>query len=120
MQQNITSSYIPFTPLEGVLGETCQILRLQDNPSARDLLQEERAPLLFPGDEEAYGPPLAWTLIWNDTYSSLYGYYIPDGMGRWGYVFWDAARLERTGAKDVLERQWQECWDFGDPRDDLY
>lgn len=119
MQRYITTSYIPLNRTEGILGETYPILRRQHNQYDRDRLQEERSPLPFRGDEEEDGPPLAWTLIWGGTYSNLYGYYIPEGMSHWGYVFWDAVRLERTGAKHLLKRQWDDYWDGDDPRDDL-
>lgn len=62
-------------------------------------------------------PPLAWTLIWEGTYSSLVGYFINDKLRKWGYVMWDAARLEKTGAKEVLKRQWESDWLGQDPRD---
>jgi len=26
------------------------------------------------------------------------------------YVIWDAVRLDRTGAKEVLVRQWEKSW----------
>ncbi|KAB8214643.1 hypothetical protein BDV33DRAFT_195900 [Aspergillus novoparasiticus] len=64
-------------------------------------------------------PPLAWTLIWRGSYSNLYGYYVQDVIRRWGYVMWDATRLDRTGAKELLARQWQADWGDTDPRDDL-
>lgn len=64
-------------------------------------------------------PPLAWTMLWNESYSKLYGDYIPDEIRRWGYVIWDAGRLERVGAARLLERQWKETWADHDPRDDV-
>ncbi|KJZ70709.1 hypothetical protein HIM_09893 [Hirsutella minnesotensis 3608] len=33
------------------------------------------------------------------------------------YVFWDAPRLERTGGREVLARQWEADWGLTDPRD---
>jgi hypothetical protein len=118
IQQHMISSYIPFNALEGVLGETQQALRRENHPSDRDRMQEERAPLPFRGDRESDAPPLAWTTIWDDTYSNLYGWYISDEMRRWGYVFWDAARIEGAGSKEFLKHQWGRCWE-DDPRDDL-
>ncbi|KAK1761660.1 hypothetical protein QBC33DRAFT_502392 [Phialemonium atrogriseum] len=118
MQQHITSSYIPFNALEGVLGETQQALRRRNHPSERDRMQEQRTPYPFRGDSEPDAPPLAWTIMWGNTYSNLYGWYIPEEMRRWGYVFWDAATLEGMGGRRVLNRQWEEYWD-NDPRDDL-
>lgn len=118
IQQHLASSYIPFNAIEGVLGETQQASRRENHPSERDRMQEERAPFPFRGDSESDAPPLAWTMIWNGTYSNLYGWYISDEMRRWGYVFWDAARLEVAGGKEFLKHQWGRCWE-DDPRDDL-
>lgn len=113
----MVSSYIPLNTLEGLLGETQQALRRADHPSDRDRMQDERAPFPFRGDSED-APPLAWTTIWGDTYSNLYGCYVSDEMRSWGYVFWDAATLEKTGGKRALEIQWSDYWD-DDPREDL-
>lgn len=54
-------------------------------------------------DEYEPRPPLAWTLLWCEEYANLYGHYVPDNIRRWGYVMWDAARLEQTSAKDKLD-----------------
>ena len=110
--------------LEGeALGETAQFQRRQEQPSNRDQKQQRRDPLPFQGDGEpeadGLGPPLAWTVMWQGTYSNLYGYYVQDVIRRWGYVMWDATRLERTGAKEVLRRQWEADWGDSDPRDNL-
>ncbi|KAE8156013.1 hypothetical protein BDV40DRAFT_310396 [Aspergillus tamarii] len=103
------------------LGESAQSQRRQDHPSNRDLRQERGDPLPFQGDEgpDANGvrPSLALTLIWKGSYSNLYGYYVQDIICRWGYVMWDATRLERTGAKELLARQWEADWGDTDPRD---
>lgn len=108
---------------DDALGETAQSQRRQEQLSNRDLRQERRDPFPFQGDEvpDANGehPPLAWTLIWQGSYSNLYGYYVQDVIRRWGYVMWDASRLERTGAKEVLARQWRADWGDTDPRDFL-
>lgn len=107
--------------MEGTLGESEQHWRRSDHPSERDRMREERAAFPFRGDiDEPDAPPLAWTIIWYDTYSNLYGYYIPEEMRRWGYVFWDAATLEDNGGKRVLHKQWEEEYDACDPRDDLF
>ena len=116
MQQHITTSYIPFNVLEGVLGETQQALRRQSHASKHEQMQN--APFPFRGDGEPDAPSLAWTMIWDGTYSDLYGWYISDDLRRWGYVFWDGETLERTGGARVLMRQWKEYWD-DDPRDSL-
>ncbi|KFY34844.1 hypothetical protein V494_06423 [Pseudogymnoascus sp. VKM F-4513 (FW-928)] len=120
MQQPIVSSYIPFRTMEGVMSETHQHSQRSNHPSGRDQMQQERTPFPFRGDaDEPNAPPLAWTIIWHDTYSNLFGCHIPDEMRRWGYVFWDAATLENNGGKGVLHKQWEEPWDACDPRDDL-
>ncbi|KAI1739682.1 hypothetical protein F4680DRAFT_466195 [Xylaria scruposa] len=100
------------------LGETAQYWRRQERLSDRDHKQERRDPLPFQGDRGSR-PPLAWTLIWRETYSNLYGSYIQDDIRRWGYVMWDAARLQNTGAKEVLARQWEAKWRDSDPRDNV-
>ncbi|RDL30361.1 uncharacterized protein BP5553_10239 [Venustampulla echinocandica] len=120
MQEHITWPEGYF--LEGdALGETAQLQRRQEWPSSRDQKEQRRDPLPFEGDNDrdANGPPLAWTLIWQGTYSNLYGHYVEDNIRRWGYVMWDAVRLERTGAKEVLARQWEADWGDGGPRDTL-
>lgn len=43
-----------------------------------------------------------------------------DGIHHWGYVMWDAVRLERTGAREVLARQWDAQWGEDDSRDHVY
>lgn len=95
-------------------------------PSELDKKDERRDPLPFRGDrvdnysDGAY-PPLAWTLLWKGTYSNMLGSYIPDEFQMWGYVMWNAARLERTGAREVLARGWELMWgedeDARDQRD---
>ncbi|KAK4041114.1 hypothetical protein C8A01DRAFT_34847 [Parachaetomium inaequale] len=63
-------------------------------------------PLPFRGDggpdAEGDRPPLAWTLMWRETYSCLFGECLPDTTRHCGYVMWDAARIEGTGADEVL------------------
>jgi len=110
MQQHISWPAGSFLEDEA-LGEIAQFQRRQERLSDRDQKRQRRDPLPFKGDgePEANGlrPPLAWTLMWRGTYSNLYGYYVQDVIRCWGYVMWDAARLERTGAKEVLARQWE-------------
>ncbi|EIT82871.1 hypothetical protein AO1008_10942 [Aspergillus oryzae 100-8] len=122
MQQHISWPTGNF--LEGeALGESAQFQRRQEHPSNRDLRQERRDPLPFQGDEvpdpNGVHPPLAWTLIWRGSYSNLYGYYVQDIIRRWGYVMWHATRLDYTGAKELLARQWEADWGDTDPRDNL-
>lgn len=88
------------------------------HPTDRRRLHENRVPCTFRGDSNSGGPPLAWTLIWEDTYSNLFGGYTSDKLRRWGYIFWDAATLQSMGAEQVLQRQWSEAWKR-DPRDPI-
>ncbi|GLA46052.1 hypothetical protein AnigIFM63604_008014 [Aspergillus niger] len=117
-----TSTFICASGL-GALDYLTQDDRRIVAPSERDEREERREPLPFRGDkvDESDGayPPLAWTLLWKGTYSNMFGNYIPDEIPKWGYVMWDAARLERTGAKEVLLRQFvSSFWDEDqDPRD---
>lgn len=90
-----------------------QSIRRREYPSDKDLKQERRDTLPFNGDNEEL-PPLAWTLVWHDTYSN--SLVIPFDIHLCGYVMWDAARLEHTGAKEVLARQWKDRWGNVDPR----
>lgn len=100
-----------------ILRVTVQSSRQEECPSDRDLKQKQRTPLPFQGDAEDL-PPLAWTLIWRGTYSSIFGWRISDILRFWGYIMWDAARLEYTGAKELLAQQWEGRWEDMDPRDD--
>ncbi|OJZ92928.1 hypothetical protein ASPFODRAFT_120406 [Aspergillus luchuensis CBS 106.47] len=103
--------------VHGAFTHAAQSGRRARAPSERDKREERREPLPFRGDrvddyyysDGAY-PQLAWTLLWKGTYSNMLGSYIPDEFHMWGYVMWDAARLECTGAKEVLARGWDLMW----------
>lgn len=123
MQENILSWYIGLDRLTGHLSEAQLNMRRWDKPSERDRLELNRAPLEFSGDVEADSsgrmcPPLAWTTIWGGTYSNMYGWFTSDELRRWGYVFWDAARIKSTGVEALLEECWDYLWHGDDPRDD--
>ncbi|KAF4468590.1 hypothetical protein FALBO_4510 [Fusarium albosuccineum] len=121
MQENLAKSYMSIsTSAGGMFGSTHQLMRREAQPSDRDRMQDEKVPMPFPGDGVPDAPPLAWAMIWGSTYSNIYGWYIPDDTRPWGYIFWDAARLERTGGKELLQQQWEKCWEDEDPRDDLF
>lgn len=110
LQQYLIPSNIPLNEHDGVLGMNQQA---RSPPSKHR--QMRNTPLPFRGDGEPDAPPLAWTMIWGGTYSDLYGWVVPDEIRRWGCVFWDGVRLERTGGADVLMRLWERRWDH-DPR----
>lgn len=64
--------------------------------------------ICFSGDTETLdGPPLGWVLLWNEKYSNVYGPYVPGPLRQWGFVMWDAARLEKMGVKDLIYKQWE-------------
>lgn len=121
VQRHITSSYLPFNTVEGLLGETQQTIRRHEHTSERDRMQDKRAPFPFRGDHRPDAPPLGWTTIWGDTYSNLFGWYTSDSLRQIGYVFWDAERLhEHNGSLIMLlEGLMVDAWDE-DPRDTLF
>ncbi|RDW72321.1 uncharacterized protein DSM5745_07493 [Aspergillus mulundensis] len=92
-----------------VMNDDAHYDRLREGLSERDRKQNRGDPLPFQGDEildpTGTHPPLAWTLMWKGTYSNLFGGFIDDSLRRWGYVTWDAERIRRAGAEEVLKRQ---------------
>lgn len=70
-----------------------------DADAAQDSGQEVR----FEGDS-ADAPPLAWVLYWRGRASNLFGDYVPASFRRWGYVMWDAHRVD-GGAEAYLTSQ---------------
>ena len=123
MQRNICHPPVYFLEDE-VLGGDTQYRRRQERRSDRDEKQLRRDPMRFRGDgepdEDGPRPPLAWVRMWGETYSNLYGYYVPDNIRQWGYIMWDAVRLEQTGAKDLSLQQWGEAWGTTDPNDLIF
>lgn len=121
MQRNIVSFQFGLVDTDvGILHDGWQRERRDQRPSRKDELTRERALLPFQGDGLS-GPPLAWTILWGGTYCNMIGDYIPGKLRQWGYVFWDADRLESCGGRDVLRRQWEYRWDPDeDPRDSVY
>ncbi len=102
----------PFDDSAGFSTRSDQDRFRRDYELEGNLKMQRRSPLRFQGDNEPRlgerkDPPLAWTIMWNGTYSNLHGEYIPKNMRLWAYIMWDAARLEHTGGKDVLTRQFR-------------
>lgn len=60
--------------------------------SHRDSAQDWRQKTPFEGDS-LESPPLGWVQLWHCEYSNLTGNYISEELRRWGFVMWDAARL---------------------------
>lgn len=117
MQKPLGPFLVGFDEALGAVGP----LRLEKAQGNRQRMAEREAkqscrdPLPFSGEGDLL-PPLAWTIIWGGTYSKLVGWYIPDALHRWGYVFWDAARLDHMGAQAVLRCQWTKRFGHTDPR----
>lgn len=114
-------SWSPLDILEyEALGDVTQAIRRREAPTERDRKQRRRDPFPFQGDVESdpdgVYPPLAWTVLWEGTYSNLYGYYVGDEIRSWGYVIWDAPRFEQMGAEAVLRRQRARYFGGEDPR----
>lgn len=116
MQEHMVSSYIPINGLDGVFGDSPQTERRKERPSRRDKMQDEGAPCPFLGDRD--GPPLAWTIVWENKYSNLYGWYTSDALRRCGYVFWDSASWDTVGI-EFVEWQWMRKYLGYDPREDM-
>lgn len=111
---------------DGILSEAAQTLRRRNHPSERDQMMAKRVLFPFRGDIEPDDnvgndllPPIAWTMIWGGTYSSLYGAYASDGLRRVGYVFWDVQTILESWGDRVLWIEWKERWRGRDPRDTL-
>ncbi len=67
-------------------------------PSERDEAEYRGDELLFDGDKED-GPPLGWVTLWRGVYGNEYGQMLPRPLQEFGYVFWDAERLVKSGGE---------------------
>ncbi|RBA14869.1 hypothetical protein FPRO05_13085 [Fusarium proliferatum] len=101
-----------------------QDIRRDNHYSDRDKAQDNRDRMCFEG--ESYdSPPFAWVVFWKESYSNLYGDYIPQSFHTWGYVMWDKTRLANADAAAIINREWEAMYnrpnDEGipeDPRDE--
>jgi hypothetical protein len=77
--------------------------------SEEDAAQDRRDKMVF-GTDTPHMPPLAWVINWQGVAFNLFGWCIPRTFRRWGYMMWDAKRLESTGVLKFmeLERGWTE------------
>lgn len=95
-------------PIEETLSTTAQYDRQEEDNkySAKDAA-EGIEPLPFSGDTAPpRGPPLAWTLLWGETYVNIYGGYVPQTLQASGWVMWDGDRLDSMGARELITDQW--------------
>ncbi|KAF5698363.1 hypothetical protein FGLOB1_12109 [Fusarium globosum] len=101
-----------------------QDTRRDNHYSDRDKAQDNRDRMSFEG--ESYdSPPFAWVVFWKESYSNLYGDYIPQSFHTWGYVMWDKNRLVNADAAAIINQEWEAMYnrpnDEGipeDPRDE--
>ncbi|KAK2730814.1 hypothetical protein FQN57_004125, partial [Myotisia sp. PD_48] len=124
IQRNIASSsqYFYYMQYFYILAmvEDAQRKRWEDFPSDRDAKQRRLDPLPFDGDGEPdinQRPPLAWTLMWEGTYSNIFGFFLPDEFRKCGYVIWDADRIKCYGGKAIFDWYLEKSWEEWDARD---
>ncbi len=91
--------------------------RREDWYSEEDAAQDRGDKTPFGGTDTADQPPLAWVTFWGGEVSNLYGAFVPKTFRRWGYVMWDAGRLEASGAMDHIEANSRSGW--WDVREDM-
>lgn len=91
---------------EDALNEMTEDVRIE---VLQDLEDDWQAPSAFQCDD-IHSAPLSWTLVWRDYYSDNNQYKNHAGIRCWGYIMWDAARLEDTGAKELLLQQQEKAW----------
>jgi hypothetical protein len=101
--------------IANVVEYTHQERRREDWFSEEDAAQDRGDKTPFCTDTP-YQPPLAWVTLWKGEASNLFGSFVPATWRRWGYVMWDAPRLETSGAMkwymEVEDRMAR-----GDPRE---
>lgn len=102
-----------------------QEARRENQHSDRDQAQDDREKMVFSRDSDG-SPPLAWVIFWKETYSNLFGDFIPQSLRQWGYVMWDSDRLVNTDAVARLDQAWKDMYTEpvhyeapGDPRDEM-
>jgi hypothetical protein len=81
-----------------------------------DRAQDRKDRTPFEGDAPDV-PNIAWVTLWKGEANNLFGSCINGMFRRWGYVMWDAPRLEPSGAMWFLCQIG--CLPSGDPQDDL-
>ncbi|KAG6006435.1 hypothetical protein E4U21_007053 [Claviceps maximensis] len=109
--------------LKDVLEFSEESLESDGEPCIKNEMSVRRTPFPFLGDTiSAPGtslPPFSWILLWRGTYSKMCGIYVPAALRLWGYIIWDASRIKRTGAEEILEKHSDDLL-YYDPRENLY
>ncbi|KAI9780335.1 MAG: hypothetical protein M1839_006758 [Geoglossum umbratile] len=82
----------------------------EDPPSHRQQKEDRGDPLLFTGDgdleTDGPRPPKAWTVLCGELYRNMFGGYVNHVISQWGYVMWDAARLDIGDQSIVPAQRW--------------
>jgi hypothetical protein len=86
--------------------------------SEHDAAQDRREKTPFDKDSPDL-PPLAWVVLWEGEASNLFGHCVRRTFRRWGFVMWDATRLQASGALAYMDREggWSGA---RDPREEDY
>ncbi|KAF5546751.1 hypothetical protein FNAPI_8769 [Fusarium napiforme] len=98
------------TAVDDLLFQSTEIFyqeqRRENQHSNKDQAQDDREKMNFNGDTYD-SPPLAWVMFWKESYSNLFGDFIPRPLRHWGYIMWDSDRLANAGAAAVLDQAWK-------------
>ncbi|KAK7708658.1 hypothetical protein SLS63_013464 [Diaporthe eres] len=101
--------------IDDAVREDIQEARRERWYSHRDSAQDWRQKTPFDGDR-LDSPPAAWVQFWHGEYSNLAGDHIPEELRRWGFVMWDAGRLN-SRAEARIDYYAYFGWD---PREEFY
>lgn len=104
--------------IDDAVEELVQMERRERWYSHCDSAQDLRQKMIFDGDR-LDSPPLAWVLFWQGEYSNLIGNRVPEALRRWGFVMWDAARLN-SRAEARIGYEWWQSYGGSDPREENY
>ncbi|RSM05082.1 hypothetical protein CEP52_006534 [Fusarium oligoseptatum] len=114
----LQESWFDSDRLSLALRQDTQVLRRTRYPSVRDQRERDQEPLPFRGDDITQ-PPVGWTHTWRETYSNLFGAFMPDSHAEWGLMMWDEPRFRDLQGYEVV---WYTCKDprerFRDHEDD--
>jgi hypothetical protein len=114
MQKNTTTPMNNYNTIDEVSTQSTQDVRRTRYPdNHHDDLEIARQKLPVVGDMED-APPLCWVIIWRGTYCNTYGGMITELLQGWGYIFWGAPQLMRSGGKRMIQLEWSATWN---PRD---
>ncbi|RTE81562.1 hypothetical protein BHE90_003872 [Fusarium euwallaceae] len=102
--------------LDAALRQQIQAIRRRQYPSVRDQRERDQEPLPFKGDDPTQ-PPVGWTQTWRETYSNLFGAFMPDRHAEWGLMMWDEPRFRDLQGYEVVWSTCKDEWGIEDPRE---